>query len=65
MRITGQTLISDILKADPSVEEIFTNQGMHCLHCIAAHGETLEQACEVHGIDADDFVEELNSYINR
>lgn len=65
MIITGNTLITDILKADPAVEELFTNQGMHCLHCIASHGETLEQACDVHDIDVDDFAEELNMFINR
>ncbi len=65
MLITPNTMLRDILSADPEVEQIFLNQGMHCLSCLAASGETLEQACDVHGLDVDDFVEELNSFINR
>lgn len=65
MIVDENTLISDLLKADPTVEQIFLNQGMHCLHCVAASGETLGQACDVHDIDVDDFAEELSSYINR
>lgn len=65
MRITPNTMLKDILAADPEVEQIFLNQGMHCLSCLAASGETLEQACEVHDLDVEDFVEELNSFINR
>lgn len=65
MRIRPDTMLRDILAADPEVEQIFMNQGMHCLSCLAAAGETLEEACEVHGIDAEDFAEELNSFLNR
>lgn len=65
MLIKPETMLRDILGADPAVEEFFLNQGMHCLSCMASAGETLEQACDVHGLDVDDFVEELNSFINR
>ena len=37
--------------------------GMHCLGCVAAHTENLEQACEVHGIDADTLVKQINDYL--
>ena len=33
---------------------------MHCIGCWAATDETLEEACQVHGIDVEDVLEELN-----
>ena len=44
---------------------IFLATGMHCLGCMAAHGETLEQACAVHGVDADALAAELNDYFGN
>ena len=38
--------------------------GMHCLGCLAAAEETIEEACMVHGIDADELMEELNKAEN-
>lgn len=38
--------------------------GMHCIHCIAATGETLEEACYVHGIDPDDLIAYINEYFD-
>ncbi len=63
--ITKDMLIIDILsKGDPDkLAEVLQNSGMHCLHCMLAHGETLEQAAAVHGIDADKLCEELNAVI--
>jgi len=37
--------------------------GMHCLGCPASRGETVEQACMVHGVDADALVKEINAYL--
>lgn len=63
--ITKDMLIIDILsKGDPDkLAEVLQNSGMHCLHCMLAHGETLEQAAAVHGIDADKLCDELNAVI--
>jgi len=36
---------------------------MHCLGCPSASGETIEEACAVHGVDADELVEKLNDYL--
>ena len=38
--------------------------GMHCLGCPSARGESIAQACLVHGVDADEIVEQLNKAIN-
>lgn len=64
MTVTKDTIIADILQNDPAQEAvaIFLSAGMHCLGCIAAHGETVAEACAVHGADADALVRELNGY---
>ena len=60
MEINKDIIIGDLLEQYPEKAEILINAGMHCLGCLAASGETLEQACEVHGIDVEDILEELN-----
>ena len=62
MMINKEIVIGDLLRQDPTVAPILIAAGMHCLGCPSAQGESLELACEVHGIDADDLVEELNEY---
>lgn len=63
MVITKDTIIGDILDNHPETEPIFLAIGMHCLSCPCSRGETVEQACEVHGTDPDELVEKLNSAI--
>lgn len=63
MEVTKNTLIGDILDYDRSTAEYFLNMGMHCLGCPSARGESIEQACEVHGVDADELVAQLNKHI--
>ena len=52
--------IGELLEKSPEKAEILLNAGMHCLGCPASQGETLEEACAVHGIDVDELVAELN-----
>ena len=61
--ITKDTLIGDILDLDPDSVEFFFAMGMYCLGCPASRGETLEQACLVHGVDADEVVQQLNEHL--
>ena len=46
-----------------SVVDLLQGYGMHCLGCMVAHGETVEQAAYVHGIDADELIAELQKYV--
>ena len=64
MTVTKNTIIAEILNNDPTqgCVPIFLSTGMHCLGCMASHGETVEEACAVHGVDADELVDELNDY---
>ena len=61
--ITKDTIIGDILDLDSTTAPFFFEMGMHCLGCPSARGETLEQACMVHGVDVDSLVAEINEYL--
>ncbi len=59
--ITKNTIIGDILDIDASLAPYFLEIGMHCLGCPSARSETVEQACRVHDVDADELVKKLNA----
>ena len=61
VEITKNTKIGELLQVAPEKAEILLEAGMHCLGCPASQAETLEEACEVHGINADELVERLNA----
>jgi hybrid cluster-associated redox disulfide protein len=63
--INKETIIADILKKDEGTVPILLNSGLHCLGCPSAQMESLEEACFVHGIDADALVNELNAFFNE
>ena len=62
-QITKDTIIMDVLKIDPGTAPFFFEIGMHCLGCPSASGETVEEACAVHGVDADELVDKINNYL--
>ena len=62
MQVTKETIIGDILDADFDVAPYFLEIGMHCLGCPASRGESIEEACAVHGTDHDALVDKLNNY---
>lgn len=61
--ITKDTIIGDILDMDRTTAPYFLEMGMHCLGCPSARGESLEQACMIHGINVQELVEKLNRHI--
>jgi len=61
-QITKDTIIGDILDIAPETAPVFLSIGMHCLGCPSARGETVEQACMVHGVDVNDLLAKLNSF---
>ena len=61
MKIEKNITIGELLKEYPEKAEILLSAGMHCLGCPASQGETIEEACEVHGIDVDELIKELNA----
>lgn len=60
MEIKRDMTIGELLEKAPEKAEILLNAGMHCLGCPASQAETLEEACEVHGIDVEEILKELN-----
>ncbi len=65
MEITKNTIIGEILDADPSTAPYFLEMGMHCLGCPSARGESLGDACAVHGVNADELVQKLNAHMAK
>lgn len=58
--IDKNTKIGDLLEMAPEKADILLQAGMHCLGCPASQAEALEEACDVHGIDVEELVKELN-----
>ena len=64
-QITKDTIIGEVLDIDETTVPLFLSIGMHCLGCPASRGETIEQACAVHGVDPEELVNKLNEHINK
>lgn len=62
-RITKETTIGELLQMNPAIGDILTEMGMHCIGCPSSQRETLEQAADVHGMDADDLIEDLIGFL--
>lgn len=58
--ITKDLTIMEVLQKKPEAAQVFARFGMHCLGCLVASGETLEQAALAHGLDADEIIKALN-----
>lgn len=65
MKVTKDMIIGDILDMDRTTAPFFLEMGMHCLGCPSARGETLEQACAVHGVNADEMVKKINQHLSK
>lgn len=64
MTVTKDTIIGEILDANAeAAAPFFFEIGMHCLGCPSARGETVGEACAVHGVNADELIEKLNKAI--
>ncbi len=61
--VTKDMRIGEIIRIDFNIVEILMDAGMHCVGCPSAQGESIEQACMVHGIDADELVGKINDYL--
>ena len=62
-QVTKDMNIREMVMMDEGIAEILMGAGMHCLGCMMSHFENLEQACAVHGIDADALVTQINEYL--
>ena len=65
MTINKDTIIGSILDVAPDTAPFFLEMGMHCLGCPASRGETVEQACRVHGVDAEELIAKINAFLEN
>ena len=65
MVVTKASIIGDVLDHDIETARFFFEIGMHCLGCPASRGESIEEACAVHGTDADELVAKINAYLEN
>ena len=63
MTITKESVIGDILDYEPETAQFFFAMGMHCLGCPASRGESVADACAVHGTDADALIKQINDFL--
>lgn len=63
MQVSKDMLIGQLLTVDEGIAPILMGAGMHCLGCPSAQGESLEEACFVHGIPADTVINNINEYL--
>lgn len=61
MTITKNDMVGETLDRYPDLAPHFLEIGMHCLGCPSARGESIEEACAVHGVDCGAFIDRLNS----
>ena len=62
--VTKEMTIGEIIMIDQGVIAVLLNYGMHCIGCPSAQGESLEEACMVHGLDVEPLVNEINAYLS-
>ena len=60
--ITPDMTIVEVMRMDPEVAPVFLSYGMHCLYCPVSSAESIAQASQVHGVNADELIVSLNEY---
>lgn len=63
MKVTKDSIIGDVLDNAPETAKFFLEIGMHCLGCPSARGESIAEACAVHGTDADALIKNINDFL--
>ena len=61
--VTKDTIVMDVLRIDEGTAPFFFEIGMHCLGCPSASGESIADACAVHGVDVEQMVADINAYL--
>ena len=64
-KITKDTTIGEAITIDEGIIPILMSAGMHCVGCPASQGESLEEAAMVHGLNADELIENVNGYLAK
>ncbi len=64
-KIDENSIIGDIIEKYPDVIEILANEGMHCVMCSASSGESIKDACLIHGLDVGEVINKINEKIDE
>ena len=65
MEITKETTMGEMLEFDRGIAYILMQSGMHCVGCPSSIHESLEEACAVHGLDADTVLQSIRNYLSE
>ena len=65
MKVTKESIIGDVLDQNPATAKFFFEIGMRCLGCPSARGESIADACMVHGTDADELIKKINDFLGE
>ena len=65
MTVTKNSLIGDVLDNNRDTAQFFLEMGMHCLGCPSARGESIEEACMVHGVNCDELINKINDFLAK
>ena len=63
--VTKKTTIGEVLARDIHTAKYFLEMGMHCLGCPSSQGESIEEACMVHGTDVNELIAKLNAHLGE
>lgn len=61
--ITNKTTIGEVLAMDMGTAQFFLEMGMHCLGCPSSQGESIAEACMVHGLEPQMLIDKLNAFL--
>lgn len=64
MEITKKTTMGEMLQYDMGIAYVLMQSGMHCVGCPSSIGESLEEACMVHGLNADEVMASIQAYLD-
>ena len=65
MQISKDMLIGELVQMNEAIPAMLMKAGMHCLGCPSSRGETVAEACAVHGVDVEKLLEAVNAEANK
>ena len=64
-KLTKETTMGQMLEYDGAIAYVLMECGMHCVGCPSSIGESLEEACVVHGLDPDFVMAKIQDYLEN
>lgn len=59
-KITKEMTIGEVIKKYPKAVFVFMDYGLHCVGCPMAQNDTIEGAAQIHQLDLDKLLKDLN-----